>query len=39
MVENPPDAMSDTQALAITAEPMGGSSQPTSTPMWVGGVS
>lgn len=39
MVENPPDSLSDTQALAITAEPMGGSSQPTSEPMWVGGVS
>ena len=39
MVENPPDAMSDTQALAITEEPVGGSAQPTSTPMWVGGVS
>jgi anti-sigma-K factor RskA len=39
MVENPPDAMSDTQALAITEEPIGGSSQPTSTPMWVGGIS
>ena len=39
MVENPPDAMSDTQALAITEEPMGGSAQPTSTPMWFGGVS
>ena len=39
MVENPPDAMSDTQALAITEEPIGGSTQPTSTPMWVGGVS
>jgi anti-sigma-K factor RskA len=39
MVENPPDAMSDTQALAITEEPMGGSPQPTSSPMWVGGVS
>jgi anti-sigma-K factor RskA len=38
MVENPPDAMSDTQALAITSEPMGGSPQPTSAPMWVGGV-
>jgi anti-sigma-K factor RskA len=38
MVENPPDAMSDTQALAITEEPMGGSAQPTSTPMWWGGV-
>jgi anti-sigma-K factor RskA len=39
MVENPPDTMSETQALAITEEPIGGSSQPTSTPMWVGGVS
>ncbi len=39
IVENPPDAMSDTQALAITEEPMGGSPQPTSAPMWVGGVS
>jgi anti-sigma-K factor RskA len=39
MVENPPDSMSDTQALAVTEEPMGGSLQPTSPPMWVGGVS
>jgi anti-sigma-K factor RskA len=39
MVENPPDTISDTQALAITEEPMGGSPQPTSAPMWVGGVS
>jgi anti-sigma-K factor RskA len=39
MVENPPDAMSDTQALAITEEPIGGSPQPTSAPMWIGGVS
>jgi anti-sigma-K factor RskA len=39
MVENPPDTMSGTQALAITEEPIGGSPQPTSTPMWVGGVS
>ena len=39
MVENPPDTMSDTQALAITEEPIGGSPQPTSTPMWVGDVS
>jgi len=39
MVENPPDAMSDTQALAITEEPIGGSQQPTGEPMWVGGVS
>ena len=39
MVENPPDAMSATQALAVTEEPIGGSQQPTSAPMWVGGVS
>ncbi len=39
MVENPPDAMSETQALAVTEEPIGGSDQPTSTPMWVGGLS
>jgi anti-sigma-K factor RskA len=39
MVEKPPDEMSDTQALAITEEPIGGSAQPTSTPMWMGGVS
>jgi anti-sigma-K factor RskA len=38
MVRNPQQAMSDTRALAITEEPMGGSSQPTSEPMWVGGV-
>ena len=39
MIENPPDALADTQALAVTEEPMGGSAQPTSTPMWVGGIS
>jgi anti-sigma-K factor RskA len=39
MVANPPDDMADTKALAITEEPAGGSPQPTSTPMWVGGVS
>jgi anti-sigma-K factor RskA len=39
MVENPPDVLSATQALAVTEEPMGGSQQPTSAPMWVGGVS
>ena len=39
MVENPPVGMAETQALAITEEPMGGSLQPTGTPMWVGGVS
>jgi anti-sigma-K factor RskA len=31
--------MAETKALAVTEEPMGGSPQPTSTPMWVGGVS
>lgn len=39
MVEKPPEVMEDTQALAVTEEPMGGSAQPTSAPMWVGGVS
>jgi anti-sigma-K factor RskA len=39
MVENPPEVMAETKALAITEEPAGGSLQPTSTPMWVGGVS
>ena len=39
LVENPPEVMAETKALAITEEPMGGSLQPTGTPMWVGGVS
>jgi anti-sigma-K factor RskA len=39
VVEHPQEPMSETQALAITEEPMGGSQQPTSAPMWVGGVS
>jgi anti-sigma-K factor RskA len=39
MVNDPPEVMAQTKALAITEEPAGGSSQPTSTPMWVGGVS
>jgi len=39
MVDNPPEDMAETKALAITEEPRGGSPQPTSTPMWVGGVS
>jgi anti-sigma-K factor RskA len=39
MVANPPDKMSDTKALAVTEEPAGGSPQPTSNPLWVGGVS
>ena len=36
---DPPDEMAETKALAITEEPAGGSPQPTSTPMWVGGIS
>jgi anti-sigma-K factor RskA len=39
MVNDPPEVMAQTKALAITEEPAGGSAQPTSTPMWVGGVS
>ena len=39
MVHDPPEVMAETKALAITEEPMGGSPQPTTTPMWVGGVS
>ena len=39
MIDDPPEAMAETKALAITEEPAGGSAQPTSTPMWVGGVS
>jgi anti-sigma-K factor RskA len=39
VVAHPQEEMSDTQALAITEEPIGGSPQPTSAPMWVGGVS
>ena len=39
MVDDPPEVMAQTKALAITEEPAGGSPQPTSTPMWVGGVS
>ncbi|HEY2459474.1 MAG TPA: anti-sigma factor [Candidatus Acidoferrum sp.] len=35
MVANPPDVPGGTQALAVTEEPAGGSSQPTSTPIWV----
>ena len=39
VVENPPEPMWNTKAIAITEEPEGGSLQPTSEPMWVGGVS
>jgi anti-sigma-K factor RskA len=38
MVDDPPEVMAETKALAVTEEPMGGSPQPTTTPMWVGGV-
>jgi anti-sigma-K factor RskA len=39
MVDDPPEVLAQTKALAITIEPAGGSPQPTSTPMWIGGVS
>jgi len=39
MVHDPPEVMAETKALAITEEPMGGSPQPTTAPMWFGGVS
>jgi anti-sigma-K factor RskA len=39
MVDNPPDVIAQTKALAVTEEPAGGSAQPTSTPIWVGGIS
>ena len=39
MVENPPELIAGTKALAITEEPASGSAQPTSEPMWVGGIS
>lgn len=38
-VFSPPAMMAQTGALAITEEPAGGSLQPTSAPIWVGGVS
>ena len=38
-VFSPPKAMAETKALAITEEPAGGSLEPTSAPIWVGGVS
>ena len=38
-VSDPPEAMDDTKAIAITEEPAGGSPWPTSTPIWVGNVS
>jgi anti-sigma-K factor RskA len=39
VVENPPEPMWNTSALAVTEEPASGSAQPTSEPMWVGGIS
>ncbi len=39
VVENTPEPMWNTKAIAITEEPEGGSPQPTSDPTWVGGVS
>lgn len=38
-VLNPPKLMAETKALAITEEPAGGSPQPTTAILWVGGVS
>jgi len=38
LVASPPDSPNATKALAITEEPQGGSSQPTTTPIWVGAV-
>ena len=34
-----PTTMAETKALAITEEPVGGSAQPTTAPIWVGAVS
>jgi anti-sigma-K factor RskA len=39
LVEDPPDAMEFTKALAITEEPEGGSQAPTTKPIWVGAIS
>ena len=39
LVANPPEVMAEIKALAITEEPEGGSTQPTTTPTWVGGLS
>ena len=38
-VFNPPKVLAETKALAITEEPAGGSAQPTTAPIWLGGVS
>jgi anti-sigma-K factor RskA len=37
-VAPPASNMADIAALAVTEEPMGGSPQPTSKPMWVGAL-
>ena len=37
-VFSPPQVIAETKALAITEEPAGGSAQPTTAPIWVGGV-
>ena len=39
LVSNPPESMDAIKAIAITEEPAGGSPWPTTTPLWVGGVS
>ena len=39
VVSNPPESMGATKAIAITEEPEGGSPGPTTTPIYVGGVS
>ncbi len=38
LIKEPPAAITDTAALAISDEPEGGSPQPTTTPTWVGPV-
>ncbi|MGB8474803.1 MAG: anti-sigma factor [Candidatus Acidiferrum sp.] len=38
VVSNPPERMAATKSIAITEEPAGGSPWPTSTPLWIGGV-
>jgi anti-sigma-K factor RskA len=38
LVVNPPGALQETGALAITEEPAGGSAQPTTAPKWFGGI-
>ena len=38
LVANPPELVTETKALAVTEEPTGGSSAPTSAPRWLGGL-